>query len=406
MKLKALIIRWYLKHKNVLIIILDALATCLVSLKPKQNIIVLESKPERSDNTYELFKYLLNNKINRKYHIFWLVDNYDDVTKEWEYNVECYPMHPRLLKEKIRLRYLLCAASCIVCSHRFAFPYFKRKNQMFFYLDHGSPMKDCKNIFVDSFREKCYYISQGRFFDDAISEQYNIKKNMILCLGLPRNDQLFRKYNTIHKVVPEAEKYNKIVIWAPTFRYHKERSRIDCHSDMPLGIPVCYSEDDMLHINDYLKQNDILLILKPHPAQDISLIVDMKCSNILVLYSDDLVSANIQTNELLAQTDALITDYSSIYYDYLLLDKPIAITLDDYQQYKEEMGFVFEKPLDVIKGDYIYSVEDLLEFFRSLVEGYDKTKNDRHEVLEMIDDHRDSSSTKRLYDYIIESGIL
>ena len=406
MNFNILLKRLYMKHRNAFIVILDAVFACLVHILPRKNIIVLESKPELSDNTYEIFKYFIRGNINKRYHIYWLVDNYDYNEKNLGENVDCYPMHPKLFKEKVYLRYLLCAASCIVCSHRFAFPYFKRNKQLFLYLDHGSPMKDCKNIFEKSFKNKCYYIAQGKFFEDSIIDQYGIKKDKILYLGLPRNDLLFAKYNTINKVVSNVSKKKKIVIWAPTFRYHKEETRIDCHSNMPLGIPICYSEEDMILLNDYLSNNKILLILKPHPAQNIDLIVDLKCSNIRILYSDELVNANIQTNELLAQTDALITDYSSIYYDYLLLDRPIAITLDDYQQYKEEMGFVFEKPLDVIKGYYIYNIKDFISFLESIVKDCDDEKIERQNVAKMIDDHMDSKSTKRLFDFIMASGAI
>ena len=170
---------------------------------------------------------------------------------------------------------------------------------------------------------------------------------------------------------------------------------------MPLGIPICYSEEDYFKLNRFLEEHNILLLLKPHPAQNIDMIVNTHCSNICILDNDELKKYNIQTNELLAQTDALITDYSSIYYDYLLLNKPIGITLDDYEQYKEEMGFVFANPLEVIKGSYIYNIDDLCDFITSIAMNQDEFREIRSHITKLIDKYHDCYSSNRVFEFII-----
>ena len=99
---------------------------------------------------------------------------------------------------------------------------------------------------------------------------------------------------------------------------------------------ILYSPEDVLDLNGFLAEKRVLLVFKPHPAQDLSVMKDLNCSNIRFIYNDYMLGRGIQTNELLAQTDALITDYSGIYYDYLLTDKPIGVTLDDYEDYKQQ----------------------------------------------------------------------
>ena len=54
----------------------------------------------------------------------------------------------------------------------------------------------------------------------------------------------------------------------------------------------------------------------------------IECSNIVILSNEQLYHMDIQTNEILMHADALISDYSSVAVDYLLLDRPIAFTLD------------------------------------------------------------------------------
>ena len=53
---------------------------------------------------------------------------------------------------------------------------------------------------------------------------------------------------------------------------------------------------------------------------------------------------------MLGSSDALITDYSSVYFDYLLLDKPIGFTVDDMELYIKDRGFIFNNPEEYMPG--------------------------------------------------------
>lgn len=395
----------YLLNRVTILTFIDFLFSILGSLcLKKQKLIVLESKPDISDNTGEIFRYMLNNNIKCRY--IWLVDDLNCVKRIKIKNVEFYSIHPKTIMEKVQFRWILNRASVILCSHRFSFPYYKRKKQVFLYLDHGSPLKDCRNIYENSQTSNVYYVTQSHFFDDIIEEQYSIKKENILTLGLPRNDQLFRKYTSLSQIIENISSYKKTIIWAPTFRYHVSKTRVDCHSYMPLGIPIIYSKEEIIKLNSYLTRKGVLLLLKPHPAQNLELIINLNLSNLKILQNEELIKNNIQTNELLSQTDALITDYSSIYYDYLLLRKPIAVTLDDYEQYKSEMGFVFTNPLDILKGVYVHNINDLYMFIDSVLSGRDESRKERETVIDLIEKYKDSHSTERLFNWLKSQGII
>lgn len=386
-------------------LILELLYRCifvLSRLTPRRKIIFLESHPDFCDNPYELYRYFIRSGVNRSYHIIWLTGGDPGAVPPDDENVECIPIHPAGLWAKLRLRYLLCKAPAVVCSNRFFFPSVRGRHQLFVFLDHGSPLKDCKNVYTKFPPRSVYYISQADCFRDVIADQYGADPDKVVTTGLPRNDQLFGRYDSLRRLIPDLASYEKVIVWAPTFRYHESKTRVDCHSDMPLGIPIFYSEDALEKFNGHLARQNVLMLLKPHPAQDIERVVDARCSNIRVLFSGELTARGIQTNELLAQTDALITDYSSIYFDYLLLDRPVAITLDDYEQYKAELGFAFERPLDVLKGVYVRTEDEMYRFVDAVAAGRDEMREERNRVAAVTDQFHDAQSAKRVCDFILD----
>ena len=82
----------------------------------------------------------------------------------------------------------------------------------------------------------------------------------------------------------------------------------------------------------------------------------------------------------IALTDALISDYSSVAVDYLIVDRPIAFTLDDYEAYKKTRGFVFENPLIYMPGHHLYTFDDLEHFLLDVSMGLDPYKEQRAQV--------------------------
>ncbi len=75
--------------------------------------------------------------------------------------------------------------------------------------------------------------------------------------------------------------------------------------------------------------------------------------------------------ELIGISDGLLSDYSSVAVDYLLLDRPLGYVLADYNIYREKRGFVFEDPLEYMPGEKIYNACDLKKFMKHLSDGTD-----------------------------------
>lgn len=371
------------------------------SFFPMRDYIVLESHPDFTCNTFALYRYMIKMGVNKHYRIIWLCDK-NNVGKLSDDNIGYLPLKSASLIDRVRFYFVCNRAKVLITCNRHISNWKVSKKQLNIYLDHGSQLKSMLFSDGSKFNLRCdYLMCQSDFFIKPNLEQYTLKREQIICTGLPRNDELFEKYNSIYKIVSTPSAFKKIIIWAPTFRSHKNKSRIDCTFSHPLGLPVLSGNKDAELLNNILKEKNILLIVKPHPAQDMSIMRSLNLSNVKLLYNSELESNSIQINELLAQSDALITDYSSIYYDYLLLGRPIGITLDDLKEYQKEHGFVFSNPLDVLKGRYIYTVNDLICFVSEVANNKDTALDERAMLKDKVHDFKDADSSKRVYDFII-----
>lgn len=378
-----------------------SLCNTFCALFPMKDEIILESHPDLSCNTYELFRYMLKQNLDKRYKLIWLVSEPEMYTCKYSGNVEFINIYPKSSVEKMKL-YLRCnRAKILVTTNRHIPKYKTSAKQLNVYIEHGSPIKYAR---PDIEGLSCgYFMSQSRFFTPYLIEELSIREEQIVNTGFPRNDQLFRDNSGIvSKLYADYDQFKKVIIWVPTFRKKILTSRVDSSFDMPLGIPIIYSLEQLDRVNSLLSELGILLIIKPHPAQDLHVLKEIDKSNIRMLYNDQMLACNIQTNELLSQTDAMITDYSGIYFDYLLLDRPIAVTLDDITEYSNETGFVFDNPLDVLKGHYVYDSDDLCAFIRSVAMGEDNTLAERTVIKNKTNEYCDGLSSKRVYDFIME----
>ena len=76
--------------------------------------------------------------------------------------------------------------------------------------------------------------------------------------------------------------------------------------------------------------------------------------------------------------DAMITDYSSIVFDYMLLDRPCAWVLEDREHYK--IRYLMDDPDKYMPGEKIYKMEELLNFLKDVSDGRDPYRKERREI--------------------------
>ena len=119
---------------------------------------------------------------------------------------------------------------------------------------------------------------------------------------------------------------------------------------------------------------------------------------------DDLRAKDIQINELLENADVLLTDYSSVFYEFLLTNRPVGFLIGDINDYKR--GFAMDNPLDEMPGAKISTYEDLISFIEESLNGQDNYADERRRIRDKVFKYQDGNNSYRLYKWMVRKANL
>ena len=376
------------------------LITKVMSIFKIKNVLIFESNADYSDNSRAFYEYLIAHNYNQKYKIYWFVNNGNFFKKRECYNVKFITMWHnktgRTFWQWIKYFWIVKNAKYLIASNRTLLKL--NKKTISINVNHGTPMKKVSDLQIVP-RDIDKVLVASDYCIDLISRELHLSKDKIICVGNPRNDIIFKKTNVKEKL-KEFSKYNKVILWLPTFRKAVNSERNDSKFEFALGLPIIYTEEELIKLNDYLKKNNIIILFKLHPAQDTSVFKATTLSNIVILDDKFLIERDVELCELYKITDALITDYSGVYYDYLLMDKMIGFSIDDFEEYKKNKSFIFYNPLYYMAGAKIKDISDLYKFIDDCVKNNDNYKKDRKKMKELFNKYSDAKSSERFAKYL------
>ena len=264
------------------------------------------------------------------------------------------------------------------------------------HLGHGMLIKITRDYHTREKIGECDgYLVTSPFWYDIFTEKVGIKKEVLLPLGYPRNDVL---------VSEEAKKsrFGRYILWMPTYRQHRLHREAGLDIEYPFGMPEVMNTEQLLELEALLARWDITLYFRPHPVQELSAFSEKRLAHIQIADDAFLQQKKITLYEMLAAAEALITDYSSVYYDFLLTERPIGLTIRDREIYFEHFTCPFSDMKEFIQGSYIESFDELKEFLCQVAAG-ERLWTDRLSELK----HRyhavtDGSSCQQIYRYLQE----
>ena len=309
-----------------------------------------------------IYEYMINTDEFKDYKFIWAFldeKKYKNLEKNKNTSVV-----------KIRTKeYKKCLAKAKYWIFNYKIPDFlyPKKNQIFVQCWHGTPLKrlgcDLEHFdnmlnTIDGIKKRykieaskfTYFISPSKFASEKFISAWNLKEigkeNIIVEEGYPRNDFLFnykeKDVQQIRKKLGIENDNRKIILYAPTYRSDQHQT----------GLGYVYKEEIDFKKMEEKFGKEYLILFRPHYFIANSFDFDKYKGFVYnVANIDDI-------NELYIISDILITDYSSVFFDYANLKRPMIFFMYDLEHYKNESnGFYID--LNELPGPIVETQEDL-----------------------------------------------
>lgn len=367
--------------KNILRIFFKPLTVINKLIKKDNSLIFFYSNLGFRDNVKAFYDYLIEKNYNEKFKIVVSVNDY-----------ECYkenaPANVSFMSNKKGIGIFMKAKYAFYCFGKY--PIKPSKHQVVVNLWHGMPLKRIGNM--EPGLEKTDYnyftkiVSTSELFVPILMKSFSCAREQVIITGQPRNDELFKEDELTDQAIRKGAE--KVILWLPTYR----------NESKTFPVPLM-DEKRAAQLDHVLKENKTRIIIKIHPLQQISGKLK-KYSNIEIMNQDELNASGLSVYSLLRAADGLISDYSSVYFDYMLLDRPIAFSVNDMEEYEKERGFVFENPCDYMPGDKLSEYRDVEKFVLDVIAGRDNWREARRSVNKEINRYIDGKSSDRIAEIV------
>lgn len=335
------------KTINIIRYIQYKLNTAFVKIDEKTIIFCSFNGKSYSCSPKAIYLYMLNNEKYKDYKFIWAfkeIDKYKELEKE--NNTTLVEM-----KSKDYKKYL-AKAKYWIFNYKVPDYLYPKKNQIFVQCWHGTPlkrlgcdlehfdnvlntMKGMKKRYKIEASKISYFISPSKFATERFVSAWNLKEigkeNIMIEKGYPRNDFLFNYTEEdvlkIRKKLGIENEKRKIILYAPTYRANQHNS----------SLGYVYKEEvDFEKLKEDIG-NDFIVLFRPHYFIANSFDFEKYAGFVYdVSKVDDI-------NELYIISDILITDYSSVFFDFANLKRPIIFYMYDLEEYRDKSnGFYID----------------------------------------------------------------
>lgn len=367
--------------------------------KKKKKIFIYNSTPSYQNN-YAMYNYLINNEYQNTYQIYYYMPESDKYISQAK-NVTLGNSLKGALYHYLTSKYVFFDTGNMRIK--------PSKTQCVMNLWHGVPFKRIgflsktaeKNMPTDLMNTFSKIILPNHHMKKTYADSFLLNDEQFFCGGQPRNDLLISDSNPLEKLNIDSKKYDKVIMWMTTYRISKdERLRHTSDSDWSkTGLPLLLNQEIVNSVSQELAEQNILLLVKQHTTGKTAKEPISETNNIKLLEESDFLEKGLQLYEVLGQCDALITDYSSVFIDYLLVNRPIGFVVNDIEDYEKNNGFNFEKPLEYMPGQKLLSLDDLSQFILAIANEKDNYNSQRKELSAYFNEYHKANNCQ----YILEN---
>lgn len=366
------------------------------------NKIVFNSDPDVSDNPYSLYEFIKTQHPELK--CYWIVTNNNYYNPNLENVFNLY---------SLKGLYHIFTAKYVISNHCNDFvDVINSKKHIWLNLWHGMSMKTLgysekqipKKILLryKKLGKMSYQIASSDLFKTIMTSCFCSDFNRCFVTGLPRNDKIFDITND--KLIQNHfnfSEYEKIILYVPTYKEMKRAKNREINKEFN-NIFYMDDFDEKMFIN-YLKNNKILFLIKPHPFDENfykECVQELYKSypNIKFIYNEDLNNTGINLYEIFKHIDLMISDFSSITYDYLILNKPIIFLNNLEDEYNKNRGLILEDNYEFLMPGQ--KVNNFKELYSAITDGIltDSWKEERIAKIPLVHKYDDNKSSQRVYE--------
>ena len=327
-----------------------------------------------ADTPKAIYEYMLKDERFKDYRFVWMFEH-PEKYRFLEKNRDTV-----LVKRETKAEFKAAQeAGYWITNYRMLDKYIPKDDQVYVQCWHGTPLKrlgfDLENsdnamnsqqeIFErykkDTLRFK-YIISPSPFATEKFSSAWKLKEfgkeDAVIEEGYPRNDRLINaskeEVQQLRQKVAGDIGNKKIILYAPTWRDNQYTN----------GVGYTYKTEIDFDLLQRELGNDYIILFRAH---------------YLVAHDFDFdrykgfvydVSDHDDINDLYLISDLLVTDYSSVFFDYANLKRPMLFYMYDIEDYRDDIrGFYID--LDELPGQIVYDETSLISDIRSIPDDYE-----------------------------------
>lgn len=350
-------------------------------------------------NPKAIFDNLRDREEFREYLHIWVLDsmeNHKDLITQ-------YAKDPKVIfverHSKEYMKYL-AQAKYLINNSTFPAYFLKREGQIYINTWHGIPLKKMGYDMEDgnfavantmrNFLCADYLLSANEYQSKMYWDAYKLKgiwQGTMIETGHARNDAFWKSdaesvYAELEKKGVYLKKGKKVILYAPTWKgtdFSKPREEVD----------------EYLLFIEKMKQNlptdQYQILVKPH--QQVFHAIEGQRE-----IAKQFVPADVDTNTLLSIVDLLITDYSSIYFDFLVTGRPILFYIPDLEEYEDTRGMY--SCAERLPGPAAKSIDEIASWILNIAEVRKQYKDVYDENRKWILEHEDGHVCDRIIDAI------
>ncbi|MES9881125.1 MAG: CDP-glycerol glycerophosphotransferase family protein [Sedimenticola sp.] len=273
--------------------------------------------------------------------------------------------------------------------------YFGSRRVRLYNLWHGMPIKRIARA-DPRFPKRSYARSFGRemgryraMFATSpamvrlFEESFALPAERIRITGQPRTDALLSGAtpDLTGRYDPPLPAHRRRILYCPTWR-----------DEEPVQL-FPFVDRDLEAVQRFLQEREALLFVRTHPNDPGRL--DGRQGRILPMQADVVA----EVTDTLRSFDVLVTDYSSVYYDYLLLDRPVIFLPYDLERYTRSPGFFlpFE---EIVAGARPDTQAGFLSALGRALDQPEAESAERHRVRQLVYTHVDAGATERVLTFL------